>query len=389
MKKDNEILWIIGIIVAAVFLVKYSSLFAILGIGQIDSTSTTVLSNLPEKTIYAFSYAVSDNSQGGGAQTFSESDPLTIEFQVPTRQNHFNMPPGTGQSLQSETFFYSLNNNIVLTLFTNYQNPNQQVQQIILEPEVKCKVGLVGPLWSGGSGADHVCWTFESNPEIFPDYLIDGIVERCDNGRQKYYRPDITCDIKGKLNCPANSSPCAAKVNSGSIDVEIYRQGFTQSITVYRNVNNQCTAFTVNSYEVQPTDFLVLSDCEETLVECVANSDCGSGEICSSNVCIPDNSIPPNSTGNNTCTPNWNCSSFSSCTNSVQTRTCTDLNSCNNLTGRPALNQSCSVSTPTQNASNNSTSTPVQQPDKEFSWIIIIIPVVGIILGIYLWRKKK
>jgi hypothetical protein len=42
------------------------------------------------------------------------------------------------------------------------------------------------------------------------------------------------------------------------------------------------------------------------------------------------------------CLPNWNCTSWSLCTNGWQTRTCTDLNSCNNNIGKPAESASCS-----------------------------------------------
>ncbi|PIN77898.1 hypothetical protein COV14_04885, partial [Candidatus Woesearchaeota archaeon CG10_big_fil_rev_8_21_14_0_10_33_12] len=45
-----------------------------------------------------------------------------------------------------------------------------------------------------------------------------------------------------------------------------------------------------------------------------------------------------------TCTPNWQqCSDWSACVNNQQTRTCTDSNNCNVLTGRPALVQACNA----------------------------------------------
>lgn len=47
-----------------------------------------------------------------------------------------------------------------------------------------------------------------------------------------------------------------------------------------------------------------------------------------------------------TCTPNWQCSAYNTCTNYIQARTCNDLNSCNTNVGKPAVNQSCSMSTP-------------------------------------------
>jgi len=43
-----------------------------------------------------------------------------------------------------------------------------------------------------------------------------------------------------------------------------------------------------------------------------------------------------------TCTPNWNCNSWSECSSSgIQKRTCTDANNCNVLTNKPKESQSC------------------------------------------------
>lgn len=52
-------------------------------------------------------------------------------------------------------------------------------------------------------------------------------------------------------------------------------------------------------------------------------------------------SIAPPITPPATCTPNWQCGSWSTCYNSQQTKTCTDYNYCGVTTGRPALTQSC------------------------------------------------
>ncbi|MEK6842390.1 MAG: hypothetical protein AABX84_01120, partial [Nanoarchaeota archaeon] len=45
----------------------------------------------------------------------------------------------------------------------------------------------------------------------------------------------------------------------------------------------------------------------------------------------------------NACTPNWSCddTNWSECIDDLQTRTCNDLNSCNNNSTKPAENQSC------------------------------------------------
>lgn len=54
--------------------------------------------------------------------------------------------------------------------------------------------------------------------------------------------------------------------------------------------------------------------------------------------------LPPTPIAN--CTPDWNCTAWSTCVNSNQTRTCTDKNACGNLSSRPPLKQACSISSP-------------------------------------------
>ena len=59
-----------------------------------------------------------------------------------------------------------------------------------------------------------------------------------------------------------------------------------------------------------------------------------------------------------TCTPNWQCNSWSICTNSQQIRTCSDSNSCNTYNQQPPLTQYCSMPTPNP----ITTPTPVCNP---------------------------
>ncbi|MBI4426826.1 MAG: right-handed parallel beta-helix repeat-containing protein, partial [Candidatus Kerfeldbacteria bacterium] len=47
------------------------------------------------------------------------------------------------------------------------------------------------------------------------------------------------------------------------------------------------------------------------------------------------------------CSENWQCGDWSTCTNSQQTRTCTDQNSCGTTNSRPPLTQSCDSTAPT------------------------------------------
>ncbi|MFA6594580.1 MAG: DUF5060 domain-containing protein [Candidatus Buchananbacteria bacterium] len=56
------------------------------------------------------------------------------------------------------------------------------------------------------------------------------------------------------------------------------------------------------------------------------------------------------------CTENWSCGLWSTCSNNIQTRTCTDFNNCGTTAGRPALSQSCTlICSPEWNCTNWST----------------------------------
>ena len=48
---------------------------------------------------------------------------------------------------------------------------------------------------------------------------------------------------------------------------------------------------------------------------------CSSNQACSNGDCI--------------CNPNWQCTSWSICVNNQQTRTCSDLNKCGTISGKP------------------------------------------------------
>jgi hypothetical protein len=51
----------------------------------------------------------------------------------------------------------------------------------------------------------------------------------------------------------------------------------------------------------------------------------------------PNNCTTPSQT----CTQNWSCTNWGACSEGRQTRTCTDINKCSNITGKPLENQTC------------------------------------------------
>ena len=58
-----------------------------------------------------------------------------------------------------------------------------------------------------------------------------------------------------------------------------------------------------------------------------------------------------------TCTPNWQCNTWSACSSSQQSRTCSDSNNCGVANGEPLLTQSCSMPTPTSSSALNNDDT--------------------------------
>ncbi|MEM4245422.1 MAG: hypothetical protein QXR60_04435, partial [Candidatus Nanoarchaeia archaeon] len=82
-------------------------------------------------------------------------------------------------------------------------------------------------------------------------------------------------------------------------------------------------------------------------------SDCSSSQVCSSGVCCKPNGATCVSDASccsgeckkskcvEPCTPNWQCTDWSTCISNKQTRTCTDTNNCGVSTGKPSETQTC------------------------------------------------
>jgi hypothetical protein len=74
-----------------------------------------------------------------------------------------------------------------------------------------------------------------------------------------------------------------------------------------------------------------------------------------------------NNNNNQSCTPNWQCVNWGTCSSGIQTRTCTDYNNCGTTNLRPNLSQSCNSGDTTTTNTNNCQATCVTQTDGTYA----------------------
>jgi len=79
----------------------------------------------------------------------------------------------------------------------------------------------------------------------------------------------------------------------------------------------------------------------------------------------------------NTCSPNWNCGSWNTCSNSLQTRVCSDSNSCNTSFGKPTDSQSCKVSGCTDKTMKNYNSLAQIDDGSCLAWPALVVTCTG------------
>jgi hypothetical protein len=106
----------------------------------------------------------------------------------------------------------------------------------------------------------------------------------------------------------------------------------------YSNGSNSCIG------TVMPPP---VTQCFNTTSSCgISQPNCA---ICSANQTCTNNSCQNIQTQ---CTENWSCgSSWSTCTNNQQSRTCTDSNNCGTVVSKPATAQSCTITPPPSSSS--------------------------------------
>jgi hypothetical protein len=76
-------------------------------------------------------------------------------------------------------------------------------------------------------------------------------------------------------------------------------------------------------------------------VNSIQTRTCTDSNSCNTTLSKPEESQSCVVENVSTCTESWTCTSWSNCSNEIQTRTCTDSNSCNTTLSKPEESQSC------------------------------------------------
>lgn len=129
----------------------------------------------------------------------------------------------------------------------------------------------------------------------------------------------------------------------------------SQSCTSSNNNNNNNTNTCQATCRTQSDGIYAIS-CSGSVTKCSSNQICeqtystsydySNGYVqtiqtLTGSRCTYSSSTNNNNNTNNTCTEDWDCGDWGSCSNYQQTKTCTDLNHCGTTTNKPATSQYC------------------------------------------------
>jgi len=142
-----------------------------------------------------------------------------------------------------------------------------------------------------------------------------------------------------QLSCPGTSSSISCSIENGRFKISGLAHSAVKEFWGLQNSIGGC---------LQSWNCSEWSLCENNLQNrtCSDLNFCGnlSGKPIESQSCLASETLA-------ICTPNWNCTSWKpeNCTKGNQTRTCTDLNNCNLLEGKPEEIMACNLEKPKSN----------------------------------------
>lgn len=117
-----------------------------------------------------------------------------------------------------------------------------------------------------------------------------------------------------------------------------------------------------NTFEAS-FDGVTYLTCVDPSSEALASGQIGFRLLPGGHVRLDDLAVSSLSQTDSGCTESWTCGDWSACSNSSQTRTCTDANACGTTTTQPALAQSCTdTNTNVNSNSNANTNTNTNAP---------------------------
>lgn len=148
-----------------------------------------------------------------------------------------------------------------------------------------------------------------------------GYWSNCSSGHQARICTDINACGKN-TNKPSESQSCSSSTN-----------------------NTNCSATCV----IQNNENFAI-DCDGDVTKCASGYYCekiydtdyeySSGSVATYKTLTGTHCVKSSSS---TCTPDWDCGSWSSCSSGHRTRSCTDSHSCSTTTGRPDISETCST----------------------------------------------
>ncbi len=135
--------------------------------------------------------------------------------------------------------------------------------------------------------------------------------------------------------------------------VMLSEDGNTKSIIITAPNSGSCTFTGDYKFGTDPVTSFSSLTISVSGNGCNPNWQCTSWSNCSNNqqtrtctdlnICnVSTNKPVETQTCSTQCVPSWSCNGWSNCVNNQQTRTCNDLNNCNNFTGKPSISQTCS-----------------------------------------------
>ena len=201
--------------------------------------------------------------------------------------------------------------------------------------EITCELGCVDGVCRKSSGNDATTKILCEDTESGKDYNKGGMVSH------------------GEAGTPPSSMTPDKCIDSNTLKEVYCENGYYAEETI--NCSDGCLKSTTE-YGVVHGIYFYNTGCNPltSLTSCIEEWTCTSWSTCPNNqqtrTCIDsnncgttDNKPKITKSCDETCVEDWSCISWSSCTNEQQIRTCTDSNNCGTTINKPIIQESCTI----------------------------------------------